>query len=162
MKLWSALPKTGDKTGTFWVTDLGGEIILGPVRFRGEADNARAAKANNPGEDPKQPFGDHPFGVSLVAGIVAVPESDTKKRHSYGPYFISLSPVSGDAWTARQNGRTGIGLHGGDLAADGSLRATFGCGRLANDALERLVVDHLRPALDAGTAIFYECTETPA
>ena len=100
------------------------------------------------------------FRASLVAGIVAVPESDTKKRHSYGPYFIQLNPVSGDAWTARQNGRTGIGLHGGDLAADGSLRATYGCGRLDNDVLERLVA-LLRPQIDANTSIFYECTEAP-
>lgn len=54
--------------------------------------------------------------------------------HSYGINgVIKLDPASGDAATAKGNGRTGILIHGGELGIGGQLRRTNGCLRLRDD-----------------------------
>lgn len=57
--------------------------------------------------------------------------------HTYGTYpSVLLDPISGDALTAKHNGRAGLMIHGGAPALDGSLRSTFGCIRVS-EANER-------------------------
>lgn len=152
MKIYSALPLNREGEGSLWVVD-NSRTIFGPVRCRGEADNSKAFKANNVQEDPAAAFGDHPYGVSLVVKVTR----DPKPVDTYGVAFIHLRPVSGQAWQARQNGRDGIGIHGGKLGPNNSLRATYGCLRLDNDDLKRLL-EVIEPHV-AGGELFYECHE---
>lgn len=150
MKIYAMLPPDRQAEGSVWAV-ADGNIIWGPERCRGEADNTGAFKAGNVQEDPTRAFGDHPYGVSLVTEIVRKPSP----AKSYGPVFIRLNPVSGEAWEAKRNGRTGIGIHGGDLSPDGDLRATYGCLRLTNEAVLSLAV-LIEIELYAGREIFYE------
>ena len=157
MRLVAALTKDRQAEGQFWVEGDDG-VVFGPVRCRGEADSGNAAKFKNILEDPTRVAGDHPFGVCRVVDIVTIQPADTKGGRTYGPFFVRLHPVSGEAWTARQQGREGIGLHGGDLGPAGELRATFGCLRLDNASLVQ-VVDRLFAERAAGREVFYECRE---
>ncbi len=157
MKLYSLLPPARFEAGEFWIEDAGGQRIFGPVRARGEADNANAAKADNVVEDPARVGGDHPFGLYRVGPVVWI-DMRTKQADTYGPCFIRLRPVSGQAWDARKNGRDGFGAHGGKLHADGRLRETLGCLRLDNDAVEH-VGRMVEAELKAGREVFYECRE---
>jgi len=83
---------------------------------------------------------------------------------SYGAAFILLDPQTGDAYLAKDNGRAGLAIHGGDPDQNGALRATEGCLRLYNDvALElgRLVDAEIK----AGRDVPYAClhlVEPPA
>jgi hypothetical protein len=95
------------------------------------ADTTAAKKAGNPNRDPLRRFGDTPTGrYGVKIGPVLPP------LRSYGPNpVIRLSALSGQALDATHlYKRSGIDLHGGDLAADGvSLRPTDGCIRVANE-----------------------------
>lgn len=151
MKLWSTLPPTREHEGQFWVTDDAGAIVFGPVRARGEADNSGAAAHGNVVEDPTKAFGDHPAGRYHVARVSWNPTP----AHSYGPCFMLLDPIGGEALEAKQNGRSGIGIHGGDPGAGGILRATFGCLRLENEAAA--AAGHLVDMAMAEGPVEYEC-----
>lgn len=155
MKVYATLPPSREAEGSLWVID-NSRLIFGPVRCRGEADNSGAQKANNVQEDPATSYGDHPYGVSRVQRVI----HDPKPRDSYGPAFISLAPVSGQAWQARLNGRTGIGIHGGKLGANDILRVTYGCLRMADDDLVRLI-ELIEPQIASGE-VYYECCEQHA
>jgi len=152
MKLWSKLPPDRFAEGQFWVTDDDGAILFGPVRCRGEADNSGAIAHGNPLEDPLKAFGDHPAGVCKLTEILWHPVP----VHSYGPAFFRLDPISGEALDAKQQGRSGIGIHGGDLGSDGSLRPTFGCLRLTNADCQA-VADMVEPVRITGRLITYTC-----
>ena len=152
MKLRAVLPLDREAEGHFTVTDDDGASLFGPIRCRGEADNTQAMAHQNPEEVPARSVGDHPYGMYKVGNIVQEP----RPTRSYGPFFITLSPVSGEALVAWQNGRRGIGIHGGDLGAQGQLRATYGCLRLENKALEE-VVALIRPEQETGRDVWYEC-----
>jgi hypothetical protein len=151
MKLHAMLPPNREAEGTIWGTE-DGRVVFGPFRCRGEADNAGALKANNVQEDPERAYGDHPFGVYRITEVVRAP----KPERSYGPAFLRLNPVSGEAWEGRRNGRTGLGIHGGDLGAGGILRATYGCLRVDNDVADRLADLVEKQLGDIGEA-WYEC-----
>jgi len=151
MKLRASLPLNREDEGRFWVLDDEGSAIFGPVRCRGEADNTNALHAENPIEDPTRIGGDFPFGVYLVGECV----QDPKPWHTYGPWFIRLSPVSGEALDAWIAGRRGIGAHGGELGPGSILRATFGCLRLDNETTEH-VVKYLVAEKAAGRQVFLE------
>lgn len=151
-KIYAALPLSRFEAGELWVEDADGVRIFGPVRCRGEADNAGAMQHGNPQEDPKRAFGDHPYGLYRVGQ----PIHDPKPEASYGPVFIPLSPVAGEAWEARLAGRTGFGAHGGKLHADGRLRETYGCLRV-DDATAEQLADLVEAEKAAGRDVFYEC-----
>lgn len=136
----------------FWAEDVGGELLFGPIRARGEADNQNAAKHDNIIEDPTRVGGDHPAGLYLVTQIVPF----TPASPTYGPAFVRLDPLGGEALEAKLNGRTGIGIHGGDLGVNESLRATYGCLRLDNDAVEELLA-LVAKELTARREVLYEC-----
>lgn len=156
MKLWSQLPKDRFRPGRFWLTDDAGTVVFGPVPCRGEADNSGAVAHGNPIEDPTKAYGDHPAGSYRVLEVFW----DPQPVHSYGPAFLKLEPTGGEAFTARVNGRSGIGIHGGDPGPNGELRPTFGCLRLSNENIQVVahVVDELRRS---GAVIPYECTLEP-
>lgn len=153
MRVLATLPADRYEAGELWV-EHDGRVVYGPVPARGEADTTNAIAHHNAQEDPTQAYGDHPYGRYLIQGIVP---STEERQATYGPFFLRLNPVAGQAWEARQNGRTGIGIHGGRPHADGRLRETYGCLRLYNADLEGLV-DVLIPALAAGDVV-YECKE---
>lgn len=151
MKLLARLPLDREAEGEFQVlADTG--VLLGPVRCRGEADNAGALTHGNVQEDPTKSHGDHPYGVYRCRTLVR----DPHPARSYGPFFLSLAPVGGEALVAWQNGRRGLGIHGGDLGAGSTLRATYGCLRLDNETMETLA-RLVAPRLDAGEDLVYEC-----
>jgi hypothetical protein len=59
-------------------------------------------------------------------------------RGTYGQNRVMyMDPLSGDALTAEDNGRSGLWLHGGSLR-DGNLRPTYGCIRVDDDFMLRL------------------------
>lgn len=151
MKLRSLLPRNRELPGDFWIDGSDGTCIFGPVRCRGEADNSGAAAHGNVIEDPTKSYGDHPSGLYRIAKVVW----DPTPPRSYGPCFMLLDPKDGEALKAKQNGRSGIGIHGGDLAGDGTLRVTFGCLRLDND--DAAAVGHLVEEGLAIGPIDYEC-----
>lgn len=157
MKIFSKLPLNRFNTGSLWVVNDKSEIIFGPVRARGEVDNDAAKKANNEEENPELPYGDHPYGVYRVVKPVRI--ADAKEHQDkYGPFFIPVNPVSGEAMRARQNGRSGFGIHGGKLHKDGRLRETLGCLRIDNEAsveLTKLISDEI----NSGRDVFYECQQ---
>jgi hypothetical protein len=143
MKLLALLTPDRFQPGIFLVLDGVGAVVLGPVRCRGEADNAAAAGAGNPTEDPAKPYGDFPHGTYRVTDVIDVPRAD---QGSYGPFFFRLEPIEGEAAEVQ---RPGIGLHGGRPGQRGTpnwLRATYGCLRVSNGVavtLARLVSSEL-------------------
>ena len=153
MKLWSELPEDRSQPGGIFYVVEGGKIALGPVPAFGEADNSAAKKAGNETEDPTRPFGDHPWGLYRVMGVRDKPEP----ARSYGPAFLPLDPVHGEALAAEESGRTGLGIHGGDPAADGSLRVTHGCLRLRNADAAKLAALVQRKLKTPNATVFYEC-----
>jgi len=152
MKLWSKLPPDRAAEGQFWVTDDAGAICFGPVRCRGEADRSTAVAHGNPIEDPTRAYGDHPAGVYKLVDILWHPVP----AHSYGPAFFKLDPLSGEALGAKTQGRSGIGIHGGDPGPDDTLRPTFGCLRLTNADCQA-VADMVEPVRITGSLITYTC-----
>lgn len=151
MKLYALLPASRFEAGECWVEDADGARVYGPVRCRGEADNTGAMQHGNPQEDPKRSYGDHPYGLYRVAQLLY----DPKPALSYGPVFIAINPVGGEAWEARLAGRTGFGIHGGALHEDGRLRETYGCLRVDDDTVLALA-ERLEEERKGGREVFYE------
>lgn len=145
MRLLSRLPRDRSTPGQLYVLDDDDRVVAGPMRFYGKSDNQAAREHGNwdeslpddPRNDGKR-YGDHPYGEWTVDRVVPVPASDARGRHSYGEFFIGVVPVMdpsdgvSDAERRAMNGGNGIGLHGGDPAANGGLRPTHGCGRTSN------------------------------
>jgi len=135
VRIRSKLPLNRWLPGTLVVEDDHNNVVLGPFPARGKADSYDAEKHGNPDRYPTLPYGDHPYGSYNVVLV----QADKPTFHTYGPFFLLLDPVSGDALKAKKNGRTGIGIHGGDPATEetpwGWLRATDGCLRTTNDAI---------------------------
>ena len=120
--------------GDLQAFDDSNTVVFGPVPCYCKADNAEAAKKGNPTRNPELRFGDTPTGT--YNGFIAPPAAGADEKHvrMFGPsQVIALDPVAGQALRAKQNGRTGILIHGGALSAAGKLRPTFGCVRLANE-----------------------------
>lgn len=106
----------------------------------GKSDNKAAARVGNPTRSPIQRNGDTPRG-SYMARVGIAYAWTASQRRSYGPHaVVQLFPQAGECLTAMKLGRSGLLIHGGDLAADGkSLRPTHGCVRLANEHQAALV-----------------------
>lgn len=125
MKIRIEVPADRRKLG--WLTIVG--TPFGCACYL-KADNAAAAKSGNPTRDPTRRNGDTPLGTYRAV----VGKAYAWSPRTYGPYrVVRLEPTGGDALTAKQNGRSGLLIHGGDLASDGrSLRPTHGCVRVSN------------------------------
>ena len=154
MKIRSILPRDRMRAGTIDVVNDAGDVIFGPVAARGKADSQIAAAHGNPTRDPTHVDGDHPAGTYHVVHI----QRDKPTPHSFGPFFLLLDPTGGDALIAKKNGRAGLAIHGGDPAADGSLRATEGCLRVTN-AASVSIGELVAAELAAGRPVIYECSE---
>ena len=134
MRLHARLPQDRQHPGELTFESDDGAVIIGPFPCRGKADSADAEIHGNPSRNPLFPYGDHPYGTSRIAAI----EPGKLPAHTYGPCFLLLDPVSGDALIAKQNHRAGLGAHGGDPGQPGTLnelRATDGCLRTTNEAM---------------------------
>ena len=155
MRIVVKLPEDRTLEGQLWVTGDDGAITFGPVRCRGKADRREAAIHDNPEQESTLPFGDHPDGVYRVTAVNDVAPDEPKKRMHYGPAFIGLDPIGGDAQKGEDRGRSGLGIHGGLLLPDGSLRATYGCLRVDDETVEQLA-RLTREAIRTGP-VFYRC-----
>jgi len=132
------LPRDRTQTGSLSVSDDAGTALAGPFDALGKADNAAAKARGNPTRDPTRSFGDTPTGGyrGFVNHLTRTPAND----RTYGPQaIITLDPTSGQAKIAKTNGRFGLLIHGGDLNAAGRLRPTFGCVRLSNPSMKKLL-----------------------
>lgn len=128
MRLHSLLPKDRWQPGRLWVENSAGAIIAGPWPCRGKADGQVALQHGNPSRDPTKPYGDHPTGTYKVSALVY----NKPPVRSYGPCFILLDPILGDALTAEEAERAGLAIHGGDPTPEGTLRSSLGCLRVSN------------------------------
>jgi hypothetical protein len=133
MRIEISLFKDRTLPGTLQAFNDDEEQVIGPVKCLGKADNATAKLHGNPDRTTTQPFGDTPTGGYRVVQLVTHPNNETE-IHTYGAYpSVLLDPVSGDALTAKDNGRSGLMIHGGAPGTGGKLRPTFGCIRVAED-----------------------------
>jgi len=133
MMIKITLPKDRTKLGVL-------EIENKKFKCYGKADNAGAIKRNNPTRDPLKLFGDTPTGTykCYVTGPLSPPRT-------YGPHkVIYLGPEKGQCKKAEVNGRSGLLIHGGDLGTKGNLRPTFGCIRVSNEDMKK-ILDILGP-----------------
>ena len=150
MRIQVVLHPNRVQLGQLTVLDDDGAALFGPVPCLGKADNQDAIQHNNPTRDPKLPFGDTPTGEYSIAELVTHAKGETT-RHTYGAFpSVLLDPQSGDALTAKQNGREGLMIHGGAPSSSGGLRPTHGCVRLAEDS-QKALIDLLEsaPELDS-------------
>ena len=152
MRLLAELPLDREAEGRFTVFSDEGAILYGPVRCRGEADDTEERRHGTSDDDAIHQHGDHPFGGYRV---IAVEQNKTPAR-SYGPFFLRLVPLNGEALTAWHAGRRGLGIHGGDLGDGTVLRPTYGCLRADNETMEA-VAKLVKADFAAGRAVLYDC-----
>jgi hypothetical protein len=133
MQIGIVLPQNRLDPGQLSVSDDAGSSIFGPVPCLGRADSTDATLHRNPTRNPALPFGDTPTGTYSVVQLVDHGSSETDV-HTYGTHpSVLLNPLSGQALTAKQQGRTGLMIHGGSPSFTGGLRPTHGCVRLSED-----------------------------
>ena len=157
MQIIITLHRNRSLPGELFLID--GETRLLVCRCLGKADSLSAAEAGNPTRDPFRRYGDTPTGKyqgSVDPPRVPAQGSELAKwLRSYGQWpTIRLEPVSGDALTAKNNGRRGLLIHGGDPNNVGNLRPTNGCIRVDNVSQLSLV-----EALRKVTSFQVEITE---
>ena len=140
------------QTGTLKLVDETGKTIAGPFNALGKSSNDIAEEKNNKARNPLLPYGDTPTGTYLVTRIAKSGPQTKYPAYNYGPdHIIALDPQSGDALTAKGNGRTGLLIHSGGAGAQGRLRATHGCIRLSNGDMATLL-SAIRAASNNATA----------
>lgn len=122
------LPKNRWNTGLIRVEEPGGKELFASL-CRGKADGQNAAKHGNPDRDPTLPWGDTPTGDYLQTRLIEFAEPT-----QLGDAWVPIEGVSGAAAAAKQNGRTGLGIHAGRGA---KLMATYGCVRLRQSDFDR-------------------------
>lgn len=126
------LPVDRTKVGTIELFDNSGNSVFRAPAL-GMADSQKAASEGNPSRISTLPYGHTPSGGYDVVGFRV-----TGPGHNHGPNGkIELNPVSGDALTAKTNGRTHLQIHGGALR-NGNLRATWGCIRVSDEDMANL------------------------
>jgi hypothetical protein len=131
MQIQITLRKNRTLPGQFRVMNTAATPVLGPILCLGKADNAAANLQGNATRNPERSFGDTPTGGYAITALV--PHHGETDLHTYGPHpSVLLDPQSGQALTAKTNGRTGLMIHGGVPSATGGLRPTHGCVRLSD------------------------------
>lgn len=128
LKVIITLPTNRWNTGIIRVETPKGEELFASL-CRGKADGQNAAKHGNPSRDPMQQWGDTPTGTYDKTRLVEFAE-----RTQLGDAWVPIKGKSGDARTARVNGRTGLGIHAG---RGEKLMATYGCVRLRQSDFDR-------------------------
>lgn len=154
MRLDILLREDRTRPGTLTVmAERTGRAALGPFDCLGKADSAQARSHGNPERNPEYPYGDTPLGEWLVTDVVPTGTPGLTAR-SYGPFgALNLEPVAGQCVRAYANGRHGIWIHAGDPSAAGRLRPTYGCVRLSNEDMQRLVAAVRGPLRRSGVAL---------
>jgi hypothetical protein len=109
----------------------------------GRADENIASNHGNPLALSTKLYGHTPTGVYQSDNSVIPSGPNTPyNEDSYGAKgIIWLDPQSGVALTAKNNGRTGLAIHGGKPGSQGKLRPTNGCVRLSNPDMEQFIND---------------------
>lgn len=139
MNIRVVLKKNRALPGTLALIGDGGEVLFGPVPALGKADNIEAARRGNHKRDPTKPFGDTPTGEYRGMPFRWPATPPLAEVRKYGPHgWIALDPETGDALTAKRNGRHGILIHSGELRA-GNLRVTYGCVRVTDCAMQAIL-----------------------
>lgn len=129
-------PSNRRNMGTFEVVDSTGMVVLGPFNTYLLADQKTATKKNNAARDPLLPYGDTPTGTYDIVEFVPY----SAERDNLGPNgSLRLKPTGGEALQAKNNGRTGLLIHGGRLGNNNKLRPTNGCLRLSDADMKKLV-----------------------
>lgn len=128
------LPSNRVHAGFFTLVDEEGVLIMAG-RALGKASNKQAAKAGNKSRDSTLPYGDTPTGEYEPASIVKIDPPHPR----LGDMWIPLIGRTGDALTASTTGgRTGLGIHAGQVHTDGYLMPTLGCVRQSHRDLNQL------------------------
>ena len=131
------LPANRDYTGTLSLLNESGKIILGPFAVAGRSGDQLAAEHGNPSRATTLPYGDTALGTYRVAAISATGSGTRYRRDLFGAHgAIVLHAKDGDAALAEANGRFEILIHGGPLSPYGTLRATSGHLRIADNDLK--------------------------
>lgn len=140
------LPADRKKTGTLTLVDpLTGLPLYGPVPVLGRAARDTAKAKGNPSGNPLLGYGDTPTGSYRIVNILANGPGTTRPVEKYGQSgSIVLDPQSGDAKTAKDNGRTGLFIHAGRHAFSAvvgpqALKPTNGCVRMLDWHLAQLI-----------------------
>ena len=75
--------------------------------------------------------------------VAAMEPEDAEEVDRFGPHGkVVLDPEGGPALEAKRNGRYGLLIHGGRLSPAQRLRPTYGCLRVADADMARLVTHH--------------------
>lgn len=139
MKIIIELPEDRTKPGSLRLVDDNGLIVSGPFEAYGKADSGAATRHGNPTRIHIHPYGDTPLGV-YQSVPVRTGHNTSLNFNSFGINGgLVLIPKSGDALFARNNGRTGLMIHGGVPGPNGKLRATNGCIRLSDADMKVLM-----------------------
>lgn len=140
------LPADRTKTGTIALVDtMTGLPIFGPVPAFGRAARNTAGKHGNPKAAATLPFGDTPTGSYRIPYVLKSGDGTTHPKDVYGSAgVIALDPVSGQALTAKGNGRVGLAIHAGRQIATPTpmashLKPTNGCVRMLEGDLAHLI-----------------------
>jgi hypothetical protein len=135
------LPFDRTQTGTLrLIRESDGANLTGGLPVLGRASTKQAEAVGNPNKLSTLRNGHTPTGSYKIHQLAPTGDGTGRSSYSYGPHgAYVLEPVSGDALTAKANGRTGLLIHGGDPGAGGLLRATLGCLRLSNENMLRLI-----------------------
>lgn len=146
LELRVSLPNNRLNTGTVELVDpTTGLRVFGPVPALGRAARDTAKKKNNPDGISTLPYGDTPSGGYRIPYVLASGAGTNHPADTYGSAgVIVLDPVSGDALTAENNGRTGLLIHAGRQVSSptplpGHLRPTNGCIRMLEGDLAGLI-----------------------
>ena len=85
-------------------------------------------------------------------------ERDKPPAHSYGPFFLLLDPIRGDAMVAKRNGRMGLAIHWWRFRSGWLTPRPEGCLRVSNETATALA-GLVEPEIAAGNTVEYECME---
>jgi L,D-transpeptidase catalytic domain len=135
------LPLDRTQTGRLrLIRETDGANLTGDMPVLGRASRKQAEAVGNADRVSTLRNGHTPTGSYKIHQLAPTGDGTGRSSYSYGPHgAYVLEPISGDALTAKQNGRTGLLIHSGDPGEGGLLRATLGCLRLSNDNMRRLI-----------------------
>ncbi|WP_019913881.1 L,D-transpeptidase family protein [Paenibacillus sp. HW567] len=139
-----ALKTDRKQFGSLKMYNDSGALVFGPKQCLARSEFNTAWNVIN---------GCTPTGV-YTATIEGPMSPTTDNIRSYGKQkYVVMDPVSGDALTAKQMGRSGLWIHGGAAADPGAinypLRPTHGCVRLSEDDQASLI--YVLSTLGGGT-----------
>jgi hypothetical protein len=104
------------------------------VEIDGVAKDGYPVLGRGLGDDDLKVNGNTPTGT-----YIGTLESTAHRKKRFGPNgAVRLEPTGGRALEAKQRGRDGLLIHGGDLNANDELKQTKGCLRVENGHMGRL------------------------